>query len=60
MKKQLLSLFLAVLMMFSMVACGTQNQGEDSAESGTRTITDMRGREVEIPEKSIPLFARAA
>ena len=51
MKKQLLSLFLAVLMMFSMVACGTQNQGEDSAESGTRTITDMRGREVEIPEK---------
>lgn len=50
MTKRILSLLLAVLMVLGLAACGAQNQ-EEADGGATRTITDMRGREVEIPEK---------
>lgn len=47
MKKRLMSLIIALIMVLSLCACGESTAGDDKAE--TRVITDMLGREVEIP-----------
>lgn len=48
MKKRLIAGLLAVLMVFSLAACGS-SEAPAEAESTTHTITDLLGREVTIP-----------
>ena len=45
--KKLLALLLAVVMVLSLMACGTKKKEEDP--NATRTFTDSTGREVEVP-----------
>jgi iron complex transport system substrate-binding protein len=47
--KKIFTILLAILMLFSLVACGKAPQGGDAAK--TRTVIDFKGRTVEIPEK---------
>ncbi len=47
--KKIFTFLLAVLMLLSLVACGKAPQGDNTPK--TRTITDYKGRTVEIPEK---------
>ena len=51
--KRMFTLLLAVVMTFSLIACGNQSQGGETKPSGdvatTRTITDSQNRTVEIP-----------
>ena len=47
--KKIFTFLLAVLMLLSLVACGKAPQGDNTSK--TRTITDYKGRTVEIPEK---------
>ena len=58
--KKLLSLLLAIIMVFTLCACGSDNN--DTADNGrkseTRPITDAVGRTVEVPvsvERIVPL-----
>ena len=48
MKKRLVAGLLAVLMVFSLSACGA-SEAAPEVESTTHTITDLLGREVTIP-----------
>ncbi|MBQ5325439.1 MAG: hypothetical protein J6J58_08320, partial [Oscillospiraceae bacterium] len=49
MKKRIIALALACLMMFSFVGCGA---GEvTNADSTTHTITDLLGREIKVPNE---------
>lgn len=53
---RLLSLLLAAVLLLALGACA--KQGDEPGKAETRTITDMLGREVEIPdtvEKIVPL-----
>lgn len=50
MKKRLVAGLLAVLMVFSLAACGASEVAPE-AESTTHTITDLLGREVTIPNE---------
>lgn len=51
------ALFLAVMMLFAIAGCSSEtdtpsdspSESDEAGEMGTRTITDMAGREVEIP-----------
>lgn len=45
--KKLLALLLAVIMTFSLVACGRGAQNNE--EKQTKTVTDVLGRQVEVP-----------
>ena len=47
--KKIFTILLAILIIFSLVACGKAPQGDDTAK--TRTVIDFKGRTVEIPEK---------
>ena len=47
--KKIFTLLLAVLMVFSLVAC--KKAPQSNTATTTRTITDFKGRTVEIPEK---------
>ena len=47
--KKLFTILLAILMTISLVACGKAPQGDNAAK--TRTVTDYKGRTVQIPEK---------
>ena len=47
--KKLSALLLAVVMIFSLAACGSKTPRTDS--NATRTLTDSTGREVEVPAK---------
>ena len=47
--KKIFTILLAILMIFSLVACGKAPQGDDTAK--TRTVIDFKGRTVDIPEK---------
>ena len=51
--KKIFTLLLAVLMTASLVACGKAPQGDNTTGNPdqTRTITDFKGRTVEIPGK---------
>lgn len=45
--KKLFALLLAILVMASLVACGTGSQSHDDKQ--TKTVTDLLGRQVEVP-----------
>ena len=47
--KKLFTILLTILMTLSLVACGKAPQGDNAAK--TRTVTDYKGRTVQIPEK---------
>ena len=50
--KKLICLFLSLILALSLAACGSQSAETTAGtegSSGTRTITDRRGRQVEIP-----------
>ena len=47
--KKVVSLLLSFAMIFSLFALSGCGKSEQSVENTTRTITDMAGREVEIP-----------
>ena len=58
--KKILSLLLALAMVFALCACGSDgdNKVQDGQKSETRTITDAVGRMVEVPvsvERIVPL-----
>ena len=58
--KKLLSLLLAIIMVFTLCACGSDNNdtADNGTKSETRTITDAVGRTVEVPvsvERIVPL-----
>lgn len=58
-RTRILPLLLAAAMLLSLCACGQKDDGTQSEnKAGTRTVTDMLNREVEIPttvEKIVPL-----
>ena len=55
--KRMTAMFLAVLLVFAVTACGSKN---DSAGAGPVTIIDREGREIELPAKTDKIISMAA